>query len=476
MVKNHIEIGLLVLLPLLSACSPPPIKTTTNLYTLTDQNFREFVNSKELVFVKFHVDWCSHCESLKKPFEELARTYEGKITFAQVNGDDNPKTLRNLHLQGYPNLLLFIKGSENHLQYFGPVDEKEHIKSFLDSVFKKELKDYNDQDLEVIKNEEPYYGFGVFCGAVDTPAYANLKLAYQLTDNIHIYIATDKETCDKFSLAPNQLTYKRKSGTVDRFSQFDDFQKLRLFLKFVRFDFVNRFTQDLIGEAIGSRIPILVYVDPHNNSRNLGLLEELHTSIKYNFIVLHNRLEESFEREYIELFGSDNFSEPSLYIAIIGRELQKFKFNDTWTKANIAKFILKFIQQEIKPTVKSEEAPKDETGPVYTITANTMAEYLQQPDYGKVLLFYYTGCNHCKEAVEMFEVAAKNQSDKLNLKFGKINVAKNELPNISNIPAIAYFPKGNEGKPDYFEGTLDPKELEAFLQKKVSENEVSSEL
>ena len=162
--------------------------------------------------------------------------------------------------------------------------------------------------------------------------------------------------------------------------------------------------------------------------------------------------------KYIELFGAKRSETPSLYIGVIHRELKKYKFEDKWTKANIAKFILDFIKNEIKPTLISQEAPKDEKGPVYTITTNNMGEYLKSPNNGKVLLFYYTGCKS------------------LNLKFGKINVAFNELPQLSNIPAIAYFAKGNNPTPDYFQGTLDPSELEKFLDNKVQGEEVTSEL
>lgn len=471
----HIILAILINLILIIK-TQTPTQTTPNLFTLTDQNLLEFISTQNLVFIKFYVDWCPHCESLQKPFEDLAKTYTGKITFAQVNGDQNSLIMKKLHLEGFPNLLLFIKGFDNHLQYYGPVDEKQHIQEFLDAVLKKELKPYDSKEIEAVKDDESYYGFGIFCGNENTPEYENLKLAYQLTDNIRMFLAKDKETCGQFSLNNNKMVYKRKSGTIDRFSEFDNFQKLKQFLKFVRFDFVNDFTQDLIAEAIGSKIPLLIYVDPDSSSKNLKLLEELHVSIKNNFIVLHNKLAQPFEREYIELFGVKRSDTPVLYIGVIGRDIKKFKFNDIWTKANLAKFILDFIKNEVKPHRISQETPQNETGPVYTITANNMVEYLNNESQGKVLLFYYTGCNHCGEAVEMLESAANNKSESLNLKFGKINVAFNEIPQISNIPAIAYFPKGKADSGDFYQGTLDIKAFEDFLEAKVRDEKIGSEL
>lgn len=41
----------------------------------------------------------------------------------------------------------------------------------------------------------------------------------------------------------------------------DDLKKLKIFLKFSKFDVVNKFNVDNVGECIGLNLPMLVYFD-----------------------------------------------------------------------------------------------------------------------------------------------------------------------------------------------------------------------
>jgi len=43
-------------------------------------------------------------------FEELSREYSGKIKFAKVNVDENPKTPANYGVRGIPTLIMFKGG------------------------------------------------------------------------------------------------------------------------------------------------------------------------------------------------------------------------------------------------------------------------------------------------------------------------------------------------------------------------------
>lgn len=45
------------------------------------------------------------------------------------------------------------------------------------------------------------------------------------------------------------------------FDEFDNFAKLKQFLNFARFDVINDFSVDIVGETIGSKIPMLILFD-----------------------------------------------------------------------------------------------------------------------------------------------------------------------------------------------------------------------
>ena len=105
-----------------------------NLVAVTDDTFKsEILESGQPVFVDFWASWCGPCRMIGPIFEELANQYGGKIKFAKVNVDENPKTPANYGVRGIPTLILFKDGKVFD-QVVGAVP-----KSQLENVLKKAL-------------------------------------------------------------------------------------------------------------------------------------------------------------------------------------------------------------------------------------------------------------------------------------------------------------------------------------------------
>ena len=105
----------------------------SNPVTVEDSNFDQMVLKADLpVLVDFWAVWCGPCRMVAPVVEELAKEYEGKITFAKVDVDQNPKTASRYGIMSIPTLLLFKKGEPvSHIVGFRP---KAELKKSLDSV------------------------------------------------------------------------------------------------------------------------------------------------------------------------------------------------------------------------------------------------------------------------------------------------------------------------------------------------------
>jgi thioredoxin 1 len=77
--------------------------------TFTDKDFGDSVKTG-LVLVDFWAEWCAPCRRLAPTVDQLAEEYNGKLTVAKMNVDENPMTPPNFMIRGIPTLLLFKDG------------------------------------------------------------------------------------------------------------------------------------------------------------------------------------------------------------------------------------------------------------------------------------------------------------------------------------------------------------------------------
>ena len=68
---------------------------------------QEVIQSTNLVMVDFWATWCGPCKIVAPVVEELAKEYEGKVTFVKVNTDENQDLATKYNIRGIPTLMHF---------------------------------------------------------------------------------------------------------------------------------------------------------------------------------------------------------------------------------------------------------------------------------------------------------------------------------------------------------------------------------
>ena len=95
---------------------------------LTTDSFDQAIsNGKSLV--DFWASWCGPCKMVSPIIEELAAEYEGKVTVAKVNTDEETDLVMRFGIQGIPTVILFENGVE--INRFVGVRPKEVYKAEL---------------------------------------------------------------------------------------------------------------------------------------------------------------------------------------------------------------------------------------------------------------------------------------------------------------------------------------------------------
>lgn len=93
-------------------------------------SFQEVVlESKLPVLVDFWAQWCAPCLAAAPIMEELAKEYDGKVSFAKVNVEENSLVAAKYGIAAIPTLLIF-KNSQPIQQVTGYRPKREFKRIF----------------------------------------------------------------------------------------------------------------------------------------------------------------------------------------------------------------------------------------------------------------------------------------------------------------------------------------------------------
>jgi thioredoxin 1 len=97
---------------------------------VTDADFEQAViKSDKPVVVDFWAPWCGPCRAIAPTLDKLAGEYEGRLTIAKVNTDEEIQNAGHLGIQGIPTLIIF-KGGKEVARLVGSRSEAQYREAF----------------------------------------------------------------------------------------------------------------------------------------------------------------------------------------------------------------------------------------------------------------------------------------------------------------------------------------------------------
>lgn len=68
------------------------------------------LKSDKPVLVDLWAEWCQPCRAMEPTIEAVAKEFEGKVTVAKLNVDENPELAQQLDVMSIPTMMVFKNG------------------------------------------------------------------------------------------------------------------------------------------------------------------------------------------------------------------------------------------------------------------------------------------------------------------------------------------------------------------------------
>lgn len=449
-----------------------------NVVVLTDSTFHDFLAKHNVVMAEFYAPWCGHCKSLAPHYAKLAEMMKKEnppVPICKIDATKETKLADEFKIEGYPTLKLFINGTP--INYSGEHDEQ----AIFDFIKKKsgpasahlksadEMETHAKHKISIIYtveegDAENLKSFMDFARTFDEIPFAH-------THAVHLPHKFSRGSKSKIVMY-REFDDGHKELEIDTF----DHDKVTKFVKEYRRPLVTVFDREAADFIFGGehQAAFLFVLDSAKaDTKDFKKAAEKHKDRAFSVSDIDQGLGEKLS-EYLGITKKD--AGKVVLLNFEGSKLNKI-FCPESNYEGIEKCIIDAKEGKLKPTLKSEEIPKENNDPVKIVVGKNFEEIVKKSNKHVLLEIYAPWCGHCKALEPKYNKAAELLKDNKDIIIAKMDGTANEVEDIEiqGFPTIFFYHKDDK-KAVNFDGARNTKGILSFLEKKTGLDLKSSQV
>ncbi|CAN8099363.1 unnamed protein product [Discula destructiva] len=445
------------------------IASASDVLQLTQSSFSDYIKENDIVLAEFFAPWCGHCKALAPEYEEAATTLKEKnIKLVKVDCTEESDLCQEFGVEGYPTLKVF-RGLENHTPYKGQ-RKAGAIVSYMTKQSLPAVSIITSETFEDFKKADKVVIVGYFESTDKAANETFSQIAEKLRDD-YPFAASSEIALAQAEVdlhLPSIVLYKDFDEGKAVFEQKFDPEEIEAFIKSAATPLIGEVGPETYSEYMSAKKP-LAYIFAETAEERKELSEALTAVAKsyrgrINFATIDAK---QFGAHAVNLnLKEDVF--PSFAIQDVEKNL-KFPFDHgkKITERDIKKFVDDFHAGKIEPSIKSEEIPEDNSGPVTVVVAKNYDDIILDDTKDVLIEFYAPWCGHCKALAPKYEelgqlFAASEFKDKVTI--AKVDATANDVPDeVNGFPSIKLYPAGDKKNPVDYSGSRTVEDLIEFI-------------
>jgi protein disulfide-isomerase A1 len=444
----------------------------SDVIELTSKNFFDVIKEHPVILVEFYAPWCGHCKRLAPEYEKAATELKGIAPIAKVDADeaDNKGLAARFGIQGFPTIKLFRNGevdqdyqSERTAAGIVSYMKKQILPAVSPLTSVAEVQDFSTKDRVVI--------VGFF---QDESQLESFKAIAEKLRNRFIFgaVVGNSDVNKEFGVesTPAAVLFKAFDERKNILSS-DKFSDLEEFITANSVPLIDEIGPHNYKNYVESGLPVAyLFVEPAQTEQYTDIIKSIaeETKGKMSWVWI----DWSKYAKHAERLGLSGKVVPAVAIEKMQEGLH-FAFDETAeiTTEAVKEWVNKFLTGELQPTIKSEEIPATNDGPVKVVVAKSFNDIVLDNTKDVLLEFYAPWCGHCKSLAPIYEKLGEAFSSIPSVVIAKIDATANDVDpkyGVRGFPTIKFFPADKKNTPVDYNGERTLDDLKSFVEDNAS--------